>query len=131
MQKLLEASVQLLPCGFDPHEVSSRHLTDVDITSEVPATHEEVQKYMAMAKGMLIDAMESTIFICNMAPLDHDDPCSNRFLYDTSQDCDSPLEPEFYVSKIQPTRLELCCHCADVFDSPIDLNPSLKALDRP
>jgi hypothetical protein len=86
---------------------------------------------MNMAKGRLIDAMESSIFICGMAPLDHDDPYYNIFLCDPSQDCDSPLEPEFYVSKIQPKRLELCCHCAGGFDSPIDLNPSLKAPDGP
>ena len=66
-----------------------------------------------------------------MAPLEHDDPCYDIFLCDPSQGCDSPLEPDFYVSKIQPKRLELCCHCAGVFYSPVDLNPSLKAPDGP
>ena len=86
---------------------SPRHLTDNHITSEVPCTYEEVQHYMTMAKGRLIDAMESSIFIFGMAPLDHDYPCYNIFLCDLSQDCDSPLEPDFYMSKIQPKRLEL------------------------
>jgi hypothetical protein len=77
-----------------------RHSTDNHTTSEVPCTNEEVHQYMTMAKGTLIDAMESSISICDMAPSDHDDPCYNIFLCDPSQDCDSPLEPEFYVSKI-------------------------------
>ena len=57
---------------------------------------------MTMAKGKLIDAMESSIFIRGMDPLDHDDPCYNIFVFDPSQGCDSPLEPEFFLFKIQP-----------------------------
>ncbi len=40
-------------------------------------------------------------------------------------------ESEFYVSKVQPTRLELCCYCAGEFNSLLELNTSLKALDGP
>jgi len=37
------------------------------------------------------------------------------------------VEAEFYVSGIEPSRKELCCHCAGVCDSPIELNSFLKA----
>jgi hypothetical protein len=30
-----------------------------------------------------------------------------------------------------PTRVELCCHCAGEFDSPVELNSFLKAPDGP
>ena len=76
MQNLLEASMHLLPLLAastrmkpPPHH----YLTINDAASEVPATHEEVQHYMAMAKGRLNDAMESSIRICGIYPLDHGD----------------------------------------------------------
>ena len=37
------------------------------------------------------------------------------------------MEAEIYVSGIDPSRKELCCHCARVCDSPIELNSSLEA----
>jgi hypothetical protein len=84
-----------------------------------------------MARGKLQDAMESPIYICGMAPLDPDDPCYEIFVCDTTLECDKHVEAEFYVSKIQPSRLELCCYCAGVFNSPIELNTSLKAPEGP
>ncbi len=86
---------------------------------------------MSMVKGRLQDAIESPIFICGMAPLDPDDPCHELFLCDTSLDCDSHVEAEFYVSRVQSTRLELCCNCAGVLDSPIVMNTHLKAPSGP
>ncbi len=87
---------------------------------------------MSMVKGRLQDAIESPIFICGMAPLDPDDPtCHELFLCDTSLDCDSHVEADFYVSRIQSSRLELCCHCAYVLDSPIVMNTYLKASAGP
>ena len=98
---------------------------------EAPVTPEEVRQYMAMARGKLQDATESPIYICGMAPLDPDDPCFDIFLCDTTLDCDTHVEAEFYVSKIHPSRLELCCYCAGVFNSSIELNTSLKAPEGP
>ena len=95
------------------------------------ATYQEVQEYVAMAKGRLNDAIDSPIYICGMAPLDPDDPCYDIFHCDTTLDCETHLEPEYYVSRIEPMRLELCCHCAGVSKSPIELNTSLKAPEGP
>ena len=69
-------------------------------------TSEEVKQYVSMVKGRLQVAIESPIFICGMAPLDPNDPCHELFLYDTSLDCDSHVEAEFYVSRVQPSRLD-------------------------
>jgi hypothetical protein len=80
-----------------------------------------------MAKVRLKDAMLSPIYMCGMAPLDSDDPSYNGFLAEPSMDCDTHIESNFYVSRVEPTRLELCCHCAGVFYSIIDLNTQLKA----
>ena len=71
--------------------------------------------------------MESSIFICGMAPLDPCDPCYCIFQCDMSLDCDTHVEADFYVSEIERSRTEICCHCAGVCDSPIELNSSLKA----
>ena len=84
-----------------------------------------------MARDRLHDAMESAIFVCGMGLLDQDDPCYDVFLYDTSLDCIAHIEAIFYTSKIQPARVELCCYCAGEFDSPVELNSSLKAPDGP
>ncbi len=85
------------------------------------------QEYISFVKDRLHDAMESSIFICGMAPLDPDDPCYDIFQCDTSLDCDTHVEADFYVSGIEPNRKDICCHCAGVSNSPVELNPSLKA----
>jgi hypothetical protein len=90
-------------------------------------TKEEIQAYRVVAKNRLHDATESPIFICGMAALDYDDPFYNMFLRDPSLDCDTHIEVDFYTSRIMPGRIELCCHCAGEFDSPIELNSDLKA----
>ena len=66
-----------------------------------------------------------------MAPLDSDDPCHDIFLCDTSLDCDTHVEVDFYVSRIQPTILELCCHFVGMFESPIDMTNHLKVPEGP
>ena len=58
-------------------------------------------------------------------------PCHNIYHCDLSLDCDKHIESEFYTSKIQPGRINICCHCASVNESPINLNASLKALEGP
>ena len=70
-------------------------------------------------------------FICGMAPLDSDDPCYGIILCDTSLDCETHVEAEFYISGIEPSRKEICCHCTGVCDSPIELSSSLKAPNEP
>jgi hypothetical protein len=105
---------------------------DNDTTTESPTdTAEEVRHYIAMAREKLEDAMESPIYICGMAPLDPYDSCFDIFLCDTTLDCDKHVEAEFYVSKIQQSRLESCFYCARVFNSPIELNTSPKAPEGP
>ncbi len=85
-----------------------------------------------MVKDKLHDAMDSTIYMYGMAALDLDDPGYNMFLCDPSLECDTIVEPEFYVSRIQPRRVVLCCHCAGtVPDPPIELNTRLKAPEGP
>jgi len=42
-------------------------------------TEAEVKRYRALAKDRLLDAIESAIFLCGMAPLDPDEPCHNIF----------------------------------------------------
>ncbi len=87
------------------------------------------QEYISFVKdNKLHDPMESSIFIiCGMAPLDPDDPCYGKFHQcDISLDCEAHVEADFYVSGIKPSRKEICCHCAGVCDSPIELNSSLK-----
>ena len=86
---------------------------------------------MDIAKDMLVDATESAIYMCGMAPLDLDDPFFDIFQCDPTFDCDSHIESEFYTSKIQPSRVNICCQCADKYDSPVELNTSLKAPDGP
>jgi len=65
-----------------------------------PATSHEVllQQYLSMVnKERMQDVMKSLIFICRTAPLDSDDPCHELFLCDSSLDCDSHVEAEFYI----------------------------------
>ena len=88
-----------------------------DTSTKCPvATYREVQEYVAMAKGRLNDAIDSPIFIRGMPPLDPDDPCYDIFLCDTTLDYETHLEPDFYVSRIEPTRLELLslCRCRQI-----------------
>jgi len=66
-----------------------------------------------------------------MVSLDFDYPCHELFLCDPSLDCDSRIEHEFYLSRVQPSRLELCHHCAGVCESPISMNTHLKARNEP
>ena len=77
------------------------------------------------------DAIESLIYMCGMDPLDPDDPCFDIFQCDPSLDYDAHIESEFYTSKIQPTRVKICSHCAGKYDSPVELNTALKAPDGP
>ncbi len=81
---------------------------------EAPRTMQGVPQYQALAKARLIDAMVSPFFMCGMSPLDSDDPFYNIFRADPSLDCDKRIEAEFHVSRIEPTQLEICCHCARV-----------------
>jgi hypothetical protein len=105
--------------------------TQGNVDDIVLAPAHELHMYRTMARDRLHDAMESPIFVCGMAPLDPDDPCYDVFHCDPSLDCNAHIEANFYTSKIQPTRVELCCHCAGEFDSPVELNSSLKAPDGP
>ena len=59
------------------------------------------------------------------------DPCYDVFHCDPSLDCNAHIEANFYTSKIQPTRVDLCCHCAGEFYSPVELSSSLKAPNGP
>ncbi len=92
-----------------------------NIQDPATPTSEEVKQYRAFAKDMLADAMESLIYMCGMDPPDPD----------PSLDCDAHIESEFYTSKIQPTRVKIFCHCAGKYDSPVELNTTLKAPDGP
>jgi hypothetical protein len=91
----------------------------------------EIQNYRAMAQDRLHDAMESPIFVCGMAPMDQYDPLYVVFHCDSSLDCSAHIEANFYASKIQPSHIEPCYHCAGEYDSQIELNSSLEAPDGP
>ena len=42
------------------------------------------------------------------------------------------MESDFYVSRIQPKRIVLCCHCdCTMLDSPVELHTHLKAPKGP
>jgi len=85
-----------------------------------------------MVKDRLHDAMESTIYMCGMAALDFDDPYYDILFCDPSLECDTIVEPKFYVSRIQPGRMVLCFHCAGTLpDSAIEMNSHLKAPEGP
>jgi hypothetical protein len=68
--------------------------------------------------------------MCGMAPLDPDDPYLNIFQCDPTRDFDTHIDSKFYTSKIQPTRVKTFSHCADKYDSPVELDIALKAPDR-
>jgi hypothetical protein len=82
-------------------------------------TEAEVKRYITMAKDRLQDAIENTLFICGMAPLDPDNPCYDIFKRDPSMDCDTHVESEYYASKIMPQDIPMCCQCAGTSESPI------------
>ena len=46
-------------------------------------------------------------------------------------DCTTHIEADFYTSKVQLARVELCCHCAGEFESPVEINTSLRAPEGP
>ena len=96
-----------------------------------PVTKEEIKSYRAVAKDRLSDAIESTIFVCGMAPLDPDDPMYDIFQCDPSLECNTHIEADFYTARIWPERIELCCHCAREFNSPVELNTNLKHPESP
>ena len=97
----------------------------------VVSTGVKSQVYISFGEDRFLDAMESFIFLCGMASLDHDDPCHGVFFFDTSTDCDLHVKAEFYVPGIELNRKKLCCHCAGICDSLIELNSSLKAVIGP
>ena len=86
---------------------------------------QQVHQYHATVRDRLQDAIDSPILTCGMAPLDHDDPCFSLFHCNPSLECDTHVESKFYTSRIEQTRMEMCCHCAGtMLDFPIDLHPS-------
>ena len=60
-----------------------------------------------------------------MAPLDLDDPWYAIFHCDFSLDCDTHIELEIYTSKIQPQRIDICCHYVGANESPATTKASL------
>ena len=65
--------------------------------------------------------------MCRINASNHDDPCS----YGMFQ-CDPPfeyalhMESDFYVSRVQPKRMVMCCHYdATMLDSPTKLHAHL------
>ena len=66
-----------------------------------------------------------------MAPLDPDDPCYVIIYCRPSLDCDTHIEFEYFTSKIQPRRIDICCHCASSEYSPVTLDTSLKPPEGP
>ena len=46
-------------------------------------------------------------------------------------DCDSHVEADFFLPGTELSRKELCCPCAGMCDSLIELNSSLKAAIGP
>ena len=75
--------------------------------------------------------MVALVIMCWMAPMDSDDPCHDIFHCDSSLDCNTHIESEFYTSKIEPGRINICCHCAGTNESPVNLTASLKSPEGP
>ncbi len=69
----------------------------------------------------------------SMGALDIDDPCYTIYHCDPSLECDTHTEPELYISRFQPVRMVLCCHCActTMPDSLFEFNPQPKAPEGP
>ena len=77
-----------------------------DDTSSAQSTSQEVQHYQSMVKDRLHDSIEYSIYLCGMDALNHDDPSYDKFHCNPSLECDKYEESEFYVSRIQPKRLD-------------------------
>jgi len=60
-----------------PH-VSPLINDQLETTNQQATSQDEGKQYLRMVKVILQDAMESPIFICEMAPLDSNDPCHDR-----------------------------------------------------
>jgi hypothetical protein len=90
-------------------------------------TKEEIHK----TKDVLRDDAESTIFVCSVAPADIDDPLYDIFPCNSSLDCDTHVEADFFASRIMNECIEFCCHCAGKFESPVELISNLKARKVP
>jgi hypothetical protein len=63
--------------------------------------------------------------------MNQDDPCYDVFHCGLSLDCTAHIEANFNTSKIQPTRVKLCCHRVGELDSPAEFNYYLKAPHGP
>jgi hypothetical protein len=63
--------------------------------------------------------------------MNQDDPFYDVFYWGPSLDCVAHIEANFNALKKQPTRVQLCCHCAGEFDSPVEFNYYLKAPHGP
>ena len=97
-------------------------------SSTLPITSQHVHLYRAMVKDRLHDAIHITIYMCGVTDLDQDDPCYAVFHCDPSLERDTHLESDFFVSRIQPDRMVLCCHCAGTMhNSLVELHTHLKA----
>ena len=66
-----------------------------------------------------------------MTPLDPDDPCYDIFHCHHSLDCTTHIEADLYTYKVQLARVELCCHYASEFESPVEMTTSLRAPEGP
>jgi hypothetical protein len=84
----------------------------LDDTPSEQLTSQQGHEYQVMVKDMLHDATESSIYMCGMVVVDIDDPCYSIYNCDFSLECDTLLDLEFYISRIQPRPTVLCCHCA-------------------
>ena len=104
---------------------------NLDIDTITPMTKKEIHKCRVLAKDKLHDAMESPIFVCGMTPLDSDDSMYDIFRCDPSLDCNTHIEVDFYTSCINAERIELCCHYAGEFNSPVELNSNLEYPEGP
>ena len=109
-----------------PHVIQPIHDNIAPIVSK-----QYMLNYRAMARDRSRDAMESIIFVCGMAPLDSDYPMYDIFHCYPSLDCNIHIEADFYTARIRPERIELCCHCAGDFNSPVELNSNLKHPEGP
>ncbi len=81
MQELSQASLHILSRIYISDE-PALPLPSLDDTPSEPLTTRRVHEYRAMVKDKLHNAMESTIYMCGMAALAHDDPCYDMFQCD-------------------------------------------------
>ena len=73
----------------------------------------------------------SCLCVGEMPPMDQDDPFYDMVHCDPYLDCAANIEANVFASRIQNTRVELCCHCVGECDSPAELKSSLKAPNDP